>query len=205
MTECPECGARVPVEASSCPECGRPLDGREDPSRICGNCGEEILVRADACPVCGRLTEPATCAVHGDREARNRCVICGQALCEECDRVRGVAHLCERHAAVPIIEGWAQIYTTGDDVEAQLIRDNLQAEGIDARVFSQKDHFSFTVDFGDLSPVRILVPAFTYQDAREVIHAHMDRRGEVAFACPACGEPYDSGEQTCSACEQRLP
>ena len=114
--------------------------------------------------------------------------------------MRGVTHLCERHGSVPIIEGWAQIYTTGDDVEAQLIRDNLQTEGIDAQVFSQKDHHSFTVALGDLSPVRILVPAFQYQEAEELLRSHMDEKGEVAFACAECGEPLLPGQRRCSVC-----
>jgi hypothetical protein len=62
-----------------------------------------------------------------------------------------VHHACPDHRAVPVIEGWAQIYTTSDTVEADLIKENLQSEGVDAAVLSQKDR-SFNVDLGDLSP-----------------------------------------------------
>jgi hypothetical protein len=101
------------------------------------------------------------------------------------------------------VEGWAQVYTTSDDLEASLIRDNLQSEGIDAEVLSQRDR-SFAVDLGDLSPVRVLVPAFQYQGAREVLDGHRDAAGEVQFACPACGEVYEDGASVCASCGEPL-
>jgi hypothetical protein len=87
--------------------------------------------------------------------------MCGLAVCDECDNDAEMHHACPDHADVPVIQGWAQIYTTSDTVEADLIRENLQSEGVDAEVLSQKDR-SFNVDLGDLSPVRILVPAYDY-------------------------------------------
>jgi hypothetical protein len=80
-----------------------------------------------------------------------------------------------------VVGGWAQIYSTSDDLEAELIRDNLEAEGVDARILSQKDHFSLPVDLGDLSPVRILVPAFAYEEAERLLDEHRDELGQVAF------------------------
>lgn len=86
-----------------------------------------------------------------------------------------------------------------------LIRENLLAEGIDAAVFSQKDHHSFTLDLGDLSPVRILVPAFAFEEATGLIRSRMDAVGEVVFACLGCGEVYDPGDTVCTACGVPLP
>lgn len=82
---------------------------------------------------------------------------------------------------MPLLQGWAQVYSTTDDLEAQLIRDNLEAEGLDARVLSQKDHFSLPVDMGDLSPVRVMVPAFLYIDATTLLAANMNQSGQVQF------------------------
>lgn len=82
---------------------------------------------------------------------------------------------------MPVTQGWALVYTTSDDLEAQLIRDNLQAEGVDARVLSQKDHYSIPVDLGDLSPVRVLVPAYSYSDAAALIAEHTNAAGELRF------------------------
>ncbi|MBI4545421.1 MAG: DUF2007 domain-containing protein [Gemmatimonadetes bacterium] len=156
------------------------------------------------CPLCGALLEPARCERHPRREARGQCVVCGTPVCELCQGVGGGPHLCPDHESVAVVDGWAQVYTTNDDIEAELIRENLQAEGIQAQVLSQKDHFSFTVALGGLSPVSVLVPADEYGEAQRLIRGHMDARGGVAFACPSCGEAYERGDDICAACGTRL-
>jgi hypothetical protein len=172
--------------------------------RECSNCEQEFDVSEPSCPACGHLVQPVPCAQHADREAAGVCVICGRAVCEECDQSEDVHYLCPLHADIPVIEGWAQVYTTSDDVEAQLIRENLQADGIDAEVLSQKDH-TLTVDVGDLSAVRLLVPAYEYVHALELVEQRKDAEGEVSFACAACGEAYEPGEATCANCGAALP
>lgn len=102
-----------------------------------------------------------------------------------------------------LIQGWAQVYQTGDEIEAQLIRGNLESEGIPAQVFSQKDH-AFSVGFGDLSPVRVLVPAFAFEDALAVIRRHTPQEGDVQFGCPECGEAVEPGTKRCPACGAAL-
>lgn len=170
-----------------CPQCGRQIEGDE------------------ACGGCGRLLTEAACERHPDRSARGACVICGSTVCEECDKDEIREFLCPEHHAVSIVDGWAQVYTTSDDIEAQLIRDNLQAEGLAAEILSQKDHFAVPVDLGDLSSVRVLVPAADYRDASAVLAQHMDASGEVTFACPECGEAFDPGTSTCASCGTALP
>jgi hypothetical protein len=98
-----------------------------------------------------------------------------------------------------VIQGWAQIYSTTNEFEAQLLRENLLAEGIDAQFFSQKDSI-FSVDLGELSIVRLLVPVWEYAQAQALIHAHMDHEGEVVFACARCGEAYEPGAIVCGSC-----
>ncbi|HSJ08855.1 MAG TPA: zinc ribbon domain-containing protein [Longimicrobiales bacterium] len=171
----------------------------------CPRCEQEVDVTDGTCPVCGHIHagEPP-CNRHPDRRADGVCVICGSGVCTECDNVSGVHHTCPDHCDIPLSQGWAQAYSTSDEVEAGLIRENLQAEGIDAEVLDQKDR-SFNVDMGDLSPVRILVPAFQWLDARGVLDAHMDAEGEVAFACPSCGEAFDEGATVCANCGAPLP
>jgi hypothetical protein len=170
----------------------------------CPHCGEQVAADSDSCIACGHLHVEGKCTLHPERTAEGVCVMCGTALCEECNRGAGTMFVCAEHSAVPLMDGWAQVYTTSDDFEAELIRDNLEAEGIDAQVLSQKDHFSFTVDIGDLSPVRVLVPAFAYQDAQELLAAHKSMTGEVSFACGNCGEAYDQGQEVCSNCGQSV-
>jgi hypothetical protein len=172
--------------------------------RDCPQCGREIE-GDDACGGCGRLLTESVCERHPDRKARGVCVVCGSAVCDACDKDEVREFLCPEHYAVVIIDGWAQVYMTSDDVEGQLIRENLRAEGLDAEMLSQKDHFAVPVDLGELSPVRVLVPAATYREALAVLAEHMDAAGEVAFACPECGEANEPGAPTCAACGARLP
>jgi hypothetical protein len=170
----------------------------------CSNCEQKFDPSEPSCPACGHLTTPVPCARHPEKQAAGVCVICGGAVCEACNRSEEVHYLCPDHADVPIIEGWAQVYTTSDDVEAHLIRENLQADGIDAEVLSQKDH-TLTVDFGDLSPVRVLVPAYEYARALQIVEQRKDEEGELMFACPSCGEAYDPGAPACANCGAALP
>ncbi len=165
----------------------------------CPRCGDTIADNADYCPACGHVLRAATCERHPDRPAVGVCVVCERTLCRECDHPDGGVHRCETHADIPLIEGWAQVYTTGDEIQADLIRDNLRSEGVEARVFSQKDR-SFAVALGDLSPVRVIVPAYAYEEAMEIIRAHTDSEGDVAFACPACGEAVEPGTARCPTC-----
>ena len=150
-------------------------------TQTCPHCNETIASDVEACPACGHLHVDQQCLKHADRQAKGQCVICGDAVCDDCNHGGDSHFQCETHKEIPIVEGWAQVYTTSDDLEAQLIRENLEAEGVDARVLSQKDHFSIPVDLGDFSPVRVLVPAFAYQEATSLIAEHMDEDGEVRF------------------------
>ncbi len=169
----------------------------------CEHCKEEYR-GGDSCPSCGTLRIEVACAAHPEKRALGRCIICGTAVCDDCNEGDRRAYLCSEHRDVRIIEGWAQLYTTTTEVQAQLIRENLQAEGIDARVYSQRDRI-FSVDLGELSIVRILVPAWEYERGLEAIQDHTGVDGEVTFACPSCGEAHELGERECSSCGAALP
>jgi RNA polymerase subunit RPABC4/transcription elongation factor Spt4 len=182
MTTCPECGATTADSATNCPSCGASFANAEaGPPVNCDHCDELIASDSEACPACGSLRESRPCAQHSDKQAEGICVICGTALCDDCNRAGDSYFICETHKEIPVVGGWAQVYTTSDDLEADLIRENLEAEGIDSRVLSQKDHFSLPVDLGDLSPVRVLVPAYDYEAAGDVLAEHRNAQGEVAF------------------------
>jgi hypothetical protein len=168
----------------------------------CGTCEAEYY-ESDACPLCGTLRVDAACESHPDRAAEGRCVLCARRLCGDCRAGEHHAFLCADHRTVPVIEGWAQVYTTTTDVEAQLLCDNLRAEGIDARVFSQKDR-AFSVDLGELSIVRVLVPVWEYEVTLAVIRNRMAPHGEIVFACPACGQVSEAGQEQCTECGSAL-
>ncbi|HEX8360736.1 MAG TPA: hypothetical protein VF613_11525 [Longimicrobium sp.] len=167
----------------------------------CDRCGQEFA-SDDSCPRCGKLRREVPCDADASRNAGFRCVICRRTVCEHLPEDNHPA-LCEEHRTVPVIEGWAQVYTTASEIEAQLIVENLRAEEIDAQLYSQSDR-SFPVDLGELSIDRVLVPVWEYGAALELIHAHMDREGEVGFACPSCGEVYEPGQTTCASCGAAL-
>lgn len=194
MQQCPICATEYDEGLARCPECG----GDEVAVFHCPHCAEDYR-GARGCPACGELRVPMACAAHPDVEGRGRCVICGVVLCSECASSHPRVYLCAEHAGVRVTEGWAEVYTTTTEFEAQLVRDNLRAEGIDSQIFSQRDNM-FSVDLGELSIVRLLVPVWSYRDAVEVIRSHMDTGGEVAFACPACGEAFELGARECQAC-----
>lgn len=200
MPICAECSTEY-AEAA-CPSCG--ASATADATRECENCNETIAADDEGCPACGYLRTPVACEAHPEATAKAQCVICGTSVCGECDHTSGKAHLCDAHQDIPVVEGWAQVYTTATDVHAGLIRENLEAEGIDSRVLSQKDHYSFPVDLGDLSPVRVLVPAYAYKEAEAALREHMDRDTEVNFACPSCGEANEPGAESCAACGASL-
>ena len=159
----------------------------------CDRCGEMMDSDADACMACGTLRTGQPCAVHADRDARGICVVCGTAVCADCNHGGSSHYLCATHGEIQVVAGWAQVYSTPNDLEAQLLRENLEAEGIDARVLSQKDHFSLPVELGDLSQVRVLVPAFAYSEAETLISEHMDADGELRFGDDGQDQSSHSG------------
>ncbi|HEX5725231.1 MAG TPA: hypothetical protein VFX98_07175 [Longimicrobiaceae bacterium] len=163
----------------------------------CSRCGTEYG-EGDACPACGALRVTVPCDDDPARTAHSRCVICGRAVCDgPADQAQPA--LCADHRHVPVIEGWSQVYSTTSEIEAQLIAENLRAEGIDAQVYDQSDR-TFPVDLGELSIVRVLVPVWEHGGALQLIEAYKDTEGEVTFACPACGEVYEPGAAACTAC-----
>lgn len=168
---------------------------------VCPRCGAEYA-GGDACPSCGFLQAPVPCDDDPSRTAAFRCVLCGRTVCGADPGSR--AARCDLHAHVPIIEGWAQVYTTGDPLEADLIVQNLQAEGIDAQVYSQKDDNAFPVDIGELSIVRVLAPVWEFGEAMDYVQSYTSSDGEVAFACANCGEVYEPGATQCASCGASL-
>jgi len=202
MPRCPTCDSVYADDLRDCPDCA--AAAADEPAEVhrCPVCGEEYS-GADACPACGTLREEVPCDVHPDRAAVGRCVVCGRAVCEECRGSDRGAIRCLDHASVKVIEGWAQVYSTTNEFEGQLVRENLRAEGIDAQIYSQRDR-AFSLDLGELSIVRLLVPVWEYERALQTIRERMDREGEGSFACPACGEAFDPGARECTACGAAL-
>lgn len=171
----------------------------------CTHCAETIARGVEACPACGHLYRRVPCPDNEDRTAPGQCAVCGTPVCPEHSPPEGTAYLCELHSEIPVIEGWAQVYSSSTDLEAELVKENLEADGTDARTLSQKDHFALPVQFGDLSAVRVLVPVYEYLAAKELVESHTDASGNLRFACPNCGEAFDPTDSVCDNCGAPLP
>lgn len=178
-----------------------PVPTSQEETFSCARCGAEYT-GGQSCPACGALRTPVPCDEDASRQAYALCVLCGRAVCGEQDGDRTPA-LCAEHCTVPVIEGFAQVYTNNSELGARLVVENLRAEGIDATLYSQADR-SFPMDIGEMSIARVLVPTFQYEEALALIREYMDTEGEVVFACPGCGEVYEPGQETCGNCGARL-
>ena len=199
MPRCATCGLEYADELTECPGCATEESGEVVRCERCGASYDS----GDSCPICGALHTKVQCETHPERVALARCVVCGRALCAECGGEERRGALCEAHRNVALIEGWAQVYSPNTEIEAQLLRENLRAEGISAQIYSQRDNI-FSVDLGELSIIRLMVPVWEYEHAQEVMRDHMDTEGDVAFACPECGEAYELGSRECASCGAAL-
>lgn len=56
MKKCPDCGKEVSARATSCPNCGAPLNAT---IQKCPDCGKDVSIHASSCPNCGRPLEAA--------------------------------------------------------------------------------------------------------------------------------------------------
>lgn len=168
----------------------------------CSRCGARYA-GGDACPSCGLLPAAVPCDDDPREQANYRCVLCGRTVCGYGPSGTQAA-VCKLHTSVPVIGEWAQVYGTSDGIEADLIVQNLQAEGVDAQVYDQKDDNVFPVDLGELAVVRVLVPVWEFERAIEVVQSFSNSTGAVTFACANCGEAYEPGQTQCTNCGASL-
>lgn len=56
MKKCADCGKEVSARATSCPNCGAPLNAT---IQKCPDCGKDVSIHASSCPNCGRPLEAA--------------------------------------------------------------------------------------------------------------------------------------------------
>ena len=73
-------------------------------------------------------------------------------------------------------EDWVLVYKTGDEVEVEMIRANLESAGLEVNVLSQKDH-NFPAP-GDLSIVKLSVRKANVQEALNFIQDTKQRQAD---------------------------
>jgi hypothetical protein len=66
-------------------------------------------------------------------------------------------------------EDWVLVYTAFNDIDADMLKENLESAGISASILSQKDS-SFPAP-GDLSTIKLFVKKADVSDALEFIQA----------------------------------
>jgi chromosome segregation ATPase len=57
MGKCGSCGEYIPIDSSSCPECGATFEIVDEELVVCGNCGETIPASTKRCPSCNAKFE----------------------------------------------------------------------------------------------------------------------------------------------------
>ena len=72
---------------------------------------------------------------------------------------------------------WVLVYKTGDEVEAEMIRANLESAGLEVNVLSQKDH-NFPAP-GDFSIVKLSVRKASVQQALNFIQDTKQRQADL--------------------------
>lgn len=113
------------------------VSGARESEAICGACRAPIDAGAEFCPSCGAsLDDDARCRRHADRAAVGRCIVCRAPLCEQCQRTRDGRSVCEEHGDLTFVEGWAVAGGAATVLEAEILKGQLEASGVEAEVLS---------------------------------------------------------------------
>ena len=71
---------------------------------------------------------------------------------------------------------WVLVYTSGNEIEVEMIRANLESAGLEVNILSQKDH-NFPAP-GDLSIIKLSVRKYNVQQALRFIQDSKQRQDE---------------------------
>jgi len=87
------------------------------------------------------------------------------------------------------IDGWVEVWQSGIDYEADLVRDRLDDAGIEAVIMKKKDR-SFSLTHGSMSRILVMVPAEREQEALELLGSAVPSEDELTQAALAA-DPVD--------------
>lgn len=172
MSYCPSCHTEYQPGFSTCADCGKALV--PGTPRFCPHCKGFVTEDDTFCDTCGRIQQlpmrkdRPECSTHFDRDAVAGCVLCGKPLCAECVRTIDDISYCEDDSHYRINQEYTDVYKTSDDIEAQMLKANLEGAGIDAVVFNQHDHVYY-VTMGMLAIVKVMVRRKDEKRAQEII------------------------------------
>ena len=78
-----------------------------------------------------------------------------------------------------VIDGWVSVFETGTDYEANIVRDRLKGNDIDAVVMSKHDR-SFNINVGAISRLYVLVQPEVERRAINILHQLVPSDEELA-------------------------
>jgi len=97
------------------------------------------------------------------------------------------------------LEGWVAVFGSGTDYEADLVRDRLDDEGLDAVILTRRDHV-WNLNVGELADVVVLVPEEQVEEARRILESARIRDSDLEQAAlaadPDAPSAHDEGEQS---------
>ncbi|MFP4370442.1 MAG: DUF2007 domain-containing protein [Candidatus Kapaibacterium sp.] len=98
-----------------------------------------------------------------------KCFMCNNELGEDEIRCGICGHINNDNIAYDKLN-WVVVYVTNSVIDAEMFKANLEGADIPAQVLSQVDSTRmFTL--GELAKVKIFVPDYLIEDAREIIKA----------------------------------
>lgn len=172
MPYCPTCGYEYVKGTAICPDCAQDL--LLGGPRFCDNCDGQIAGDSEYCVECGIVFEKdegetsIECETHPGAPAAGVCIVCGKPVCGECAISKKGKVFCDDDEHVKIYQNWAVVYTSAAEYEAEMVKANLELDGIKALVFSQVDHAYF-IPMSRLASVNVMVPKEKLPKAREIL------------------------------------
>ena len=106
---------------------------------ICSHCDNPVEKSDEFCPECGSLfVRGRHCSNHPQIEAEGACVICRHPYCSRCGKFSMQKFLCNNHGGYEMYEGFARIFGTLDDTQAQFADSCLKKAGMHPLLFSKR-------------------------------------------------------------------
>ena len=99
-------------------------------------------------------------------------------------------------------DGWLEVFQTGTDYEADLVRDRLDDSGLEAVIMRKKDQ-AFSLTHGSMSRIYVLVPPHHQEEALAILSSETVSDEELTAAALAADPenapgPPDTGEESTS-------
>lgn len=153
-------------------------------------CGEEVTPDSDFCPHCGVMYDEAgevNCTLHPGRGAVGVCIICRTLLCPDCTVEVHGRRFCKEHCLIQVQQDWAELYSSADTSEAELVKSVLEASGFTVQTQNFQNVSLVWSGGGDNPvsrsnigrPAKVLVPIPEFLDAARALREWESSGGTV--------------------------